>query len=166
MAGGSAYTGRMQITLLTVGRCRQPGFQELAAKYARRVVRYATLAQTEIREQRAVRGMPVEEVVRREGERILRAIPKGAYLIALDPAGQPCTSDLFAARISELGLRGRSRLAFAVGGAFGLAPEVVECSDWRLSLSALTFPHELARLVLLEQIYRAFTILRGENYHK
>lgn len=156
----------MQIVLIAIGRCRQASFREGAADYTRRIARYATLEQVEIREERAARGMPAAEVLRREGARILQAVPQGAFVVVLDPAGQICASEAFAARMAELGLRGRSRMAFVIGGAFGLAPEVLQQADWRLSLSPMTFPHELARLILLEQIYRAFTISRGESYHK
>ena len=156
----------MRITLLTVGRCRTAYLQEGAVDYAGRIARVAALEQVEVREERAARGRPVAEVVRKEGERLLRAVPKGAYLAALDPSGQTCDSEALAARISELGVRGRSRIVFAVGGPFGLDREILRRADWRLSLSPMTFPHELARLILLEQIYRAFTILQGESYHK
>ena len=156
----------MQISLLTIGRPRNACFREAAADYAHRIARYATLEQTALREERATGGMPAKEIVRREGERILKAVPGGAFVIALDPAGQACTSEALAERISELGMQRRNRVAFLVGGAFGLAPEVIRRADWRLSLSPMTFPHELVRVILLEQVYRAFTILRGESYHK
>ncbi len=162
----SAYTEGMQISLLTIGRCRTPYLQEGGMDYARRIGRYATLNHIEAKEERAAGGMPAAEIVRREGERLLQAIPQNAFVVALDPAGPTCCSEDLAERISQLGLQGKSRIAFVIGGAFGLASEVIQRADWRLSLSPMTFPHELARLILLEQIYRAFTILRGERYHK
>ena len=156
----------MEITLLTIGRCRTPYLQEGGTDYASRIGRYARLNHMEVKEERAAEGMSASEIVRREGERLLRAIPQNAFVVALDPAGQTCRSEDLAERISQLGLQGKSRIVIVIGGAFGLAPEVIRKSDWRLSLSPMTFPHELARLILLEQIYRAFTILRGERYHK
>ena len=115
----------MRISLLTIGRLRNACFQEAAADYARRIARYATLEHVELREERAAKGAPVKDLVHREGERLLKAVPKGAFVIALDAGGQTCTSEALAARISELGLQRRSRVAFMVGGAFGLAPEVI-----------------------------------------
>lgn len=154
----------MQIVLLTVGKCRQAGFRAAAQDYIQRLRHYATFSEIEIKEERAT--IPVADVLRKEGERLLQAIPGGAYVIVLDPSGQPCTSDAFANRLSGLALQGKGRLAFVVGGAFGLSEDVRNRAAWMLSLSAMTLPHELARVLLLEQIYRACTILRGEKYHK
>lgn len=100
-----------------------------------------------------------------EGRAILSALSPGEHLIALSEGGQELTSEEFAAFIQKLALRGESRLAFAVGGTLGLAPEVLAAARTVLSLSRLTFTHELARLVLLEQLYRAFRIIHGEPYH-
>jgi 23S rRNA (pseudouridine1915-N3)-methyltransferase len=156
----------MRIAVIAVGRCRNAAFRTGIRDYAGRIGHYASLDQVEVPEERAGKGVAPGEVARREGERILRASPKDAFAVALDVNGDPAGSESLARRLSELGLSGRSRVAFWIGGAFGLAPEVLQAADWRLSLSALTFPHELARLILLEQIYRAFTIIRGESYHK
>lgn len=156
----------MQITLLAVGKCRQAGFREAAEDYARRLKHYAAYEEIDVREARAAAHVPIEDVRRREGERLLEAVPANAHVVVLDPTGRPCTSEAFARRLSDLALAGKSRLAFLIGGAFGLSAAVRDRADWRLSLSSLTFPHELARVILLEQIYRAFTILRGEKYHK
>lgn len=100
-----------------------------------------------------------------EGRAILSALSPGEHLIALSEGGQELTSEEFAAFIQKLALRGESRLAFAVGGTLGLAPEVLAAARTVLSLSRFTFTHELARLVLLEQLYRAFRIIHGEPYH-
>jgi 23S rRNA (pseudouridine1915-N3)-methyltransferase len=156
----------MRIAVLTVGRCRNAHLREGAREYVSRIGRYAALEEIEVREQKVAKGLPVEEVLRREGERLLRVVPEGSFVIALDRNGESCRSEDLAKRLSDLGLSGKSRLAFVVGGAFGLDGQVLERADWRLSLSEMTLPHEMARLVLLEQIYRAFTILRGEDYHK
>ncbi len=156
----------MRITLLTVGRCRTAYLEEGAADYARRIGRYATLEQVVVKEERGQKGRLSEDITRKEGTRLLDAVHGNAFLVALDRSGQACTSDDLAARISELGLAGRSRMAFVIGGAFGLAQEVLKRADWRLSISSMTYTHEMTRLVILEQIYRAFTILRGEPYHK
>lgn len=86
-------------------------------------------------------------------------------VVALDPAGNLCRSEALARRLTDWRVQRQSRIAFLIGGPFGLAPRVLSRADWRLSLSPMTFPHELARVTLLEQLYRAFTIVRGENYH-
>lgn len=158
------YPFMMHITLLTVGKCRHAGFRAAAQDYAQRLKHYAVFSETEIREERAT--IPVSEVLRKEGERLLQAIPSGAYVVVLDPEGQPCASEAFAKCLSNLALQGKNRLIFVIGSAFGLSPEVRHRASWILSLSAMTLPHELARVLILEQIYRAYTIMRGENYHK
>ena len=156
----------MQLSLLTIGKGRIKYLNDGVADYVKRISRYATLTQFEIKEERASRGLSPREIAEKEGERILRTIPDNGYLVVLDDKGASCSSKALASRLSDLGLRGESQICFVIGGAFGLSKQVVEKADWRLSLSSLTFPHEMARLVLLEQIYRAFTIIRGEKYHK
>ena len=156
----------MQLSLLTIGKGRIKYLNDGVADYIKRISRYATLTQFEIKEERASRGLSPREIAEKEGERILRTIPDNSYLVVLDDKGASCSSKALASRLSDLGLRGESRICFVIGGALGLSKQVVEKADWRLSLSSLTFPHEMARLVLLEQIYRAFTIIRGEKYHK
>ena len=156
----------MRIAVVAVGRCRTPFLRQGIEDYASRIAHYASLNEIEVADERVVKGTVVSKAVGNEGQRLLQAVPKGAYTVALDAAGKPISSDGLAKRISSLGVSGRSRMAFIIGGPFGLAPEVLENTDWQLSLSSMTLPHELARLVLMEQIYRAFTIIRGENYHK
>jgi 23S rRNA (pseudouridine1915-N3)-methyltransferase len=156
----------MQIAVIAVGRCRKAYIREGVEDYANRIGHYASLDQIEVAEERGSRGVESADVVRREGERILRATPKGAFRVALDLGGKATGSEGLANRMSGLGLSGTSRVAFWIGGAFGLDQEVIRAADWRLSLSAMTFPHEMARLILLEQVYRAFSIIRGESYHK
>jgi 23S rRNA (pseudouridine1915-N3)-methyltransferase len=120
----------------------------------------------EIKEERASKGLLPRDIIDREGERILRAIPTNTYLVALVSGGESCASERLAERFSDLMLRGNSKITFIIGGAFGLSEKITDLADLRLSLSAMTFPHEFARVILLEQIYRAFTIIRGESYHK
>ena len=156
----------MRIAVVAVGRCRTPFLRQGIEDYASRIAHYASLNEIEVADERVVKGTVVSKAVEKEGQRLLQAVPKGAYTVALDAAGGPLSSEGLAERISTLGMSGRSRMAFLVGGPFGLAPEVLENTDRQLSLSSMTLPHELARLVLMEQIYRAFTIIRGESYHK
>jgi 23S rRNA (pseudouridine1915-N3)-methyltransferase len=107
-----------------------------------------------------------ERALRAEADGVLRALPEGAYVIALDTGGAQRSSEEFAERLAALGLDGRSTVAFVVGGSAGLDASVLERADEALSLGKMTLPHQLARVVLLEQLYRAFRILRGEPYHR
>ena len=106
-----------------------------------------------------------EQVLQREGARLLRQVPEGSYLFVLDVYGEELASEELAKKISDLALSGHSHLTFLIGGAFGLSQEVRNAADMRLSFSRLTFTHQMIRLLLVEQIYRAFKINRGEKYH-
>jgi len=156
----------MDILLVCVGRCRQAFHRDASEEYARRIGRYASFELREVREHSSGQSPAAKEIVRREGERLLRALPDRATVVALDRGGVAIGSEELARWLSDAGLQGKSRMAFVIGGPYGLSPDVVARSDRRLSLSRMTFPHELARVVLLEQIYRAFTIVRREPYHK
>ena len=156
----------MQIMLLAVGKCRKPYLREGVSDYINRIRRYASLEHIELREERTPRKGATPSGLCREGERILRSLPENAFLVALDPTGDTCSSDALARRIQRIGIEGMRRIVFVVGGPSGLSSPVIQRADWRLSLSSFTFPHEIARLILLEQIYRAFTITRGEPYHR
>ena len=102
----------------------------------------------------------------REGERILKRIPAGSFFVALDVKGQQLSSEELAGKIQDLMVRGTSQITFVIGGSLGLSDEVLMQSDFRLSFSKMTFPHQLMQLILLEQIYRGFKIIHGETYHK
>jgi 23S rRNA (pseudouridine1915-N3)-methyltransferase len=154
----------MRVLVAAVGKVKG-GFAAPIADYEGRVRRYFTLETAEVKEQPA-RGGDLELVRQEEGKRLLARVPAGLDVITLDRLGEAWTSERLAGYLSELGLRGRSGACFLIGGAFGLSPEVLAAADHRLSISAFTLPHELARLVLMEQLYRAGTIMRGEPYHK
>ena len=154
----------MQLTLITVGKCKNAGFQQAAQDYIKRLGHYASFQEIQVKEEKSV-GNP-KEGIHKEGLRLLQAIPQNATVIGLDPAGKHCTSESLAQTLSNMAIRSQSRVAFLIGGAFGLSPDVQKKADWCLSLSKMTFPHEMARVILLEQLYRAFTIIRGEQYHK
>ena len=156
----------MQITTLTVGKLKETFYRDAAQNYIKRLRHYATFDEIEVREERGSKNTLVINIVEKEGQRLLQALPPNALIIALDPTGKLCTSEALANQLTDLGIQRQSRLAFLIGGPFGLAPQILSRADWCLSLSPMTFPHELARVILLEQLYRAFTINRGENYHK
>ncbi len=156
----------MKVAVVVVGRVRGP-LAEAVAEYEARAARYWKLEVVEVAEGlRGGRNARPEEVRRAEGERLLAAVPTGLELVALDVGGPGLSSEELAARLQEHALRASPGLAFVVGGAHGLSEEVLAAAARRLGLGPMTLPHEMARLVLAEQIYRAGTIVRGEPYHK
>jgi 23S rRNA (pseudouridine1915-N3)-methyltransferase len=155
----------MRISLLTVGRCRDRAVADLSARYAARIARYADFSEQSVAEAPpSIRN--TSEATAAEARRLLGRCPPGSAVIALHPAGEMVPSDGLALRLQRLCPHGDSRIAFLIGGPLGLGAEVLSKCDWRWSLSPLTFPHDLVRVLLLEQIYRALTILKGEAYHK
>ncbi|HKG92999.1 MAG TPA: 23S rRNA (pseudouridine(1915)-N(3))-methyltransferase RlmH [Gemmatimonadaceae bacterium] len=156
----------MRIVLSVIGKPRDAGLAAVIRGYEERARRYWPLEVNEVREESARSSSP-ELVRKREGERLLDAggPSPGAHTIACDAGGKRLTSEEFAAWLQSLRESGRD-VCFYVGGAFGLSPDLLGGMRSRLSLAPWTLPHELARLVLTEQIYRAGTIVRGEPYHK
>ncbi|NLL49373.1 MAG: 23S rRNA (pseudouridine(1915)-N(3))-methyltransferase RlmH [Firmicutes bacterium] len=159
----------MNVQVVAVGRIKEK-FLDLGLKeYSKRMGRYGRFQMVEIKEEsfnEPLSDKEVEQVLQREGERILAAIKPRAYVFALDRLGEPWSSEELAAQFQRLAVSGTSELVFVIGGSLGLDPRVIARADVVLSFSAFTFPHQLMRLILLEQIYRAFTIVAGERYHK
>lgn len=159
----------MQIRVIAVGRIKEKYLQDGIAEYEKRLRPYAKVQIVEISEEkRPVSATPsVERIaMEKEGDRILAAVPEGSFVIALEVKGFSWSSEELAASFREWELSGQNQLAFVIGGDLGLSPAVIARSDLRLSLSKMTFTHPLARLLLVEQVYRAFRIMRGEPYHK
>ena len=154
----------MKLTIVSVGRLKERYWRDAAQEYLKRLTPYATVSVVEV----ADRDLSRDEIaaVAAEGADTLRALPSGAHVVVLDRSGKQLSSEEFSAWLGGHGLAGRSSIAFVLGGAAGLAPDVLGRADERLSLGALTLPHQLARVVLLEQLYRAFRIMRGEPYHR
>jgi len=152
----------MRVTVLAVGRLR-PAFREAADEYLRRIRRYGPIDEVEVRD--SGKAPSAAEAVRQEGERLRGKIPSGSYLVALDREGRGWSSDDLAGRLQRWREEGRA-LTLVVGGAHGLGPDVLRQTNERWSLGPATLPHELARVVVYEQLYRAWTIIRGEPYHK
>ena len=150
----------MEWHLLAVGRLR-PGFRDACDDYRRRLGRFVRVAEREVREG-AGTGDPRRE---REAQALLRGLAPSARLVALDPAGEPWSSGELARRVAAWREGGRP-VALALGGADGHGPAVLERAESRWSLGPLTLPHELARVIVYEQLYRAFTILEGHPYHR
>jgi len=155
----------MKVRLVVVGRVRDPRLRDAVAEYESRAARYWKFDVVEVDAGDGGRRTPAE-VMAAEEERILARVPASMEVAALTRSGDPLDSVAFAGYLETLALHGSQGVAFALGGAFGLGPGVLARARRRISLSALTFPHELARLLFAEQLYRAGTILRGEPYHK
>ena len=155
----------MRITVIAVGRLKERFWTEAAEEYLKRLQGYADVRVIEIADRDPSRGGEIKAVAE-EGADILKAIPDSARVIALDVTGRQLSSEGLSAHLSELGLRGTSSVALVIGGSHGLSPAVIARADERLSLGPMTLPHNIARIVLLEQVYRAFKIARGEPYHK
>ncbi len=159
----------MKITLLAVGKIKEKYLRDGIAEYAKRLGRYCRLEMLEVADERTPDGAPeaVEEQIRRtEGERLLRMIRETDYVIALAIDGRMPDSVELSAKLESLGVQGESSLVFVIGGSLGLSDAVLRRADYRLSFSRMTFPHQLMRVILLEQLYRSFRIMKGEPYHK
>jgi len=151
----------MNISIICVGRLKEKYWQDAAAEYIKRLSRFGRIEVIELGESKS-------DDSREESSEILKKLPSGndCYIIALDVGGKRKTSEELAQSFSDLSLSGKSRLCFIIGGSNGFDDRVREAADMRLSFSDFTFPHQLMRIILLEQIYRAFKINAGEKYHK
>lgn len=159
----------MKITIITVGKIKEKYLKDAIAEYSKRLSRYCKLEILEVADEKTPDGASeiVEENIReKEGERILKLIKEDAYVITLEISGKMLTSEELADRIETLGIQGKSHLVFVIGGSIGLGRGVLRRSDYALSFSKMTFPHQLMRVILLEQIYRSYRIINGEPYHK
>jgi 23S rRNA (pseudouridine1915-N3)-methyltransferase len=158
----------MQLRIIAVGRIKEKFLQDGIAEYVKRLRPYVKLQIIEINEEkRSKNTSPATEAaaITKEGERILSAIPEGSFVIVMDAGGNAWSSENLAASFREWELSG-TPLVFVIGGDLGVSPEVYARSDLLLSLSLMTFTHPIARMLLVEQIYRAFRIIKGEPYHK
>ena len=159
----------MNIRIIAVGKLNEKYWRDAVEEYAKRLGAYCSLEMVEIKESplRANPSEADEEAVKTaEGEDILRHISKGDYVITLEIKGRGLTSEQLADKMAGLALDGKSSIAFVIGGSLGLSPAVSRRADFKLSFSAMTFPHQMMRVILLEQIYRSFKINRNETYHK
>lgn len=154
----------MRITLLTVGRTDVKWVSEGLDLYGSRLSHYARFAVVEIPQLKNVSALSREEIKQKEGELLLKNVKDGDRLVLLDERGEEFTSLKFAAKLEKM-LQGGSDIVFAVGGAYGFSEPVYARADGLISLSRMTFPHQMVRVIFAEQIYRAFTILKGEPYH-
>lgn len=159
----------MKITVITVGKIKEKYLKDAIAEYSKRLSKYCKLEIVEVADEKTPdqASETVERQIRaKEGERILKYVKDEMYVITLEINGKMLTSEELADKINTLGIQGKSSIAFIIGGSIGLGEEVLRRSDYRLSFSRMTFPHQLMRVILLEQVYRGYRIINGEPYHK
>ena len=156
----------LRLNFIVVDRTRSHFIREGEEEYLKRLKRFVGLKWSEVKPVRITKNMPDDEVIKKEGRNILEKADSGDYMIALDRTGRQYSSEGFATMFKKLSAENRGQVCFVVGGPLGLSREVLKRSDHIVSLSEMTLTHEMARLILTEQIYRAFTIINGLNYHK
>lgn len=159
----------MKITLITVGKIKEKYLRDAIAEYTKRLSKSCRLEIIEVADEKTPdhASETVEMSIRdKEGERILKYVKNDAYVFTLEINGNMLTSEQFSEKIEKLGVQGTSHLIFIIGGSIGLSENVLKKSDYALSFSKMTFPHQLMRVILLEQVYRAYRIIEGAPYHK
>lgn len=159
----------MNINIYAVGKIKEPYLKEGIAEFTKRLGAYTGIHMEEMSDEPApesLSALEMEQVKRAEGERILKKIGNEDYVIALDIRGKQLTSESFAKKISALQLEGHSTIDFVIGGSLGLSTKVLARANMQLSFGKMTYPHMMMRLILLEQIYRAFRIIHNHPYHK
>lgn len=159
----------MKISLICVGKLKERYLTAAVEEYSKRLGRYCTIDIVELSDEKTPddAGSALVDIIKgREGERILRAVKPDSYCIVLAIEGSMLSSEEFAEKVGLLGVKGISHISFIIGGSLGLSKEVLSRADYKLSFSRMTFPHQLMRVILLEQIYRTFRILNNQPYHK
>ena len=159
----------LSVTVIVPGKLKEKYLRDAQAEYTKRLTAFCKFNIIEV----SVEALPSEPspsqvtaALEKEGKRILEAIPKGSFVYALCIEGRQRASEVFSEELDRLAVSGNSHVTFLIGSSFGLSPDVKAAARLRLSMSPMTFPHHLARIMLTEQIYRAFKILEGSRYHK
>ena len=158
-----------EITLITMGKLKEKFYISAAAEYVKRLSGYCRFNLLELPEARLPEDPSPAEIaagLEKEAELIFSKIPKNAWFCVFTPEGKVISSEAFAAKLSEVKLAGKSSACFLIGSSFGISPRVKEKADFKLSMGPMTFPHHLARIMVLEQLYRAEAIQAGSKYHK
>lgn len=159
----------MKITIVTVGKIKEKYLKDAITEYSKRLSKYCKLEIIETADEKTPdhASETVENMIRtKEAERILKYVKDDTYVVTLEIQGKQLTSEELADKIETLGVQGTSHITFIIGGSIGLGEEVLKRSDYALSFSKMTFPHQLMRVILLEQVYRSYRIINGEPYHK
>ena len=159
----------MKITLITVGKIKEKYLKDAIAEYSKRLSKYCKLEIIEVPDEKTPDNASavVEDNIRaKEAERILKHIKEDAYVITLEILGKQMSSEELASKIEQLGVTCISHIVFVIGGSIGLGQDVLKRSNFAISFSRMTFPHQLMRVILLEQVYRSYRIINGEPYHK
>ena len=159
----------LNVTLIAVGRLKERYLTEACAEYGKRLGAYCRLKIVEVEEYRLPQNPSPAQIaagIEAEGKEIAAKIPAGSYVIPLCIEGRQLSSEEFSRTLGRVAVEGRSSVALLIGGSYGLWEELKQRGDLRLSISRMTFPHQLARVMLLEQLYRAMTISKGQKYHK
>ena len=158
-----------EITLIAMGKLKEKFYLSAAAEYEKRMKGYCQFRIIELPEMRLSEDPSPAEIsaaLEKEADAILQKIPKGSWFCTLTPEGKMLSSEALAEKLKEVKLSGKSSACFLIGSSFGMAPRLKEMADFRLSMSPMTFPHHLARVMVLEQLYRAEAIQTGSKYHK
>lgn len=159
----------MKITILSVGKIKEPFYRQAIAEFEKRLSKYVKLSIIEVQDEKTPENASVQEqriILEKEGERLLKQMPANAYVIALAIQGRQLDSVQLSEMVQNLGVRGTSHIVFVIGGSLGLSDTVLKSADLLLSFSKMTFPHQLMRVMLLEQVYRSMRIMHHEPYHK
>ncbi|OLS01476.1 23S rRNA (pseudouridine(1915)-N(3))-methyltransferase RlmH [Tissierella creatinophila] len=159
----------MNINIITVGKIKEKYIKEGINEFSKRLSRYGKLKIIEIDDEKAPENLSqkdMEKVMEKEGEKIISKIPQNSFIISLEIEGKSISSEMLSKKIEDIMISGNNDITFIIGGSLGLSNEVKMMSNFKLSFSKMTFPHQLMRLILLEQIYRAFRIMKNEPYHK
>ena len=159
----------MKITVVCVGKLKEKFFADGVEEYKKRLGRYAKIEIAEVADEKAPENLSIaeeEQVKAKEGEKILKKIPDDAFVVALCIDGKMLSSEELADFFEKKTVSGVSSIAFVIGGSLGLSKAVIDRADYKLSFSKMTFPHQLMRMILMEQVYRAFRIIKNEPYHK
>ena len=159
----------MKITVLTVGKIKEKFYTAAIDEYSKRLSRYCKLNIIQVADEKTIENSTEKEIdiiKAKEGERILKNIPYDAFVITLEINGKMLDSEELADKINKLGIMGESHIVFVIGGSLGLHKDVSKRANFKLSFSKMTFPHQLMRVILLEQIYRSYRIINNEPYHK
>jgi len=158
-----------KVTVLCVGKLKEKFYTDAAAEYVKRLGRHCKIEVTELPEYRLPENPSPAEIRRAletEAAAIREKLPKGGAVVAMCIEGKTCSSEQMAQRMADFAVQGKTQVTFLIGGSVGLDESLKQQADWKLSMSPMTFPHHMARIMLLEQIYRAYQIQQGTRYHK